>query len=251
MKYRVLDGLDLDNRAYAAGDTVAIDDDTIAAALAEAGVIEASEAPPRQGKQSDAVHRRATKSPGEGGEGDVDGSAVDGGDGVDDQDDGGEQSDAVPGTAGKPAGGEQSDAVPGTAGKPAGGEQSDAVPGTAGKPAGGEQSDAVPGTAGKPAGGEQSDAVPGTAGKPAGGEQSDAVPGTAGKPAGGDADADADRAARLLAAITLLKPDNSEHWTASGKPRTEALEAVSGLESVSAAERDAAWQNYLAGNGAS
>ena len=170
-----------------AGDTVAIDDDAIAAALVDAGVIEASEAPPRQGKQSDAVHRRATKSPGEGGEGDVDGSAVDGGDGVDDHDDGGEQSDAVPGTAGKPAGG----------------------------------------------------------------EQSDAVPGTAGKPAGGDADADADRAARLLAAITLLKPDNSEHWTASGKPRTEALEAVSGLESVSAAERDAAWQNYLAGNGAS
>ena len=203
MKYRVLDGLDLDNRAYAAGDTVAIDDDTIAAALAEAGVIEASEAPPRQEGGKAAVEADTDTPRQDGGEGDVDGSAVDGGDGVDDHDDGGEQSDAVPGTAGKPAGG------------------------------------------------EQSDAVPGTAGKPAGGEQSDAVPGTAGKPAGGDADADADRAARLLAAITLLKPDNSEHWTASGKPRTEALEAVSGLESVSAAERDAAWQNYLAGNGAS
>ena len=194
MKYRVLDGLDLDNRAYVAGDTVAIDDDAIAAALAEAGVIEASEAPPRQGKQSDAVHRRATKSPGEGGEGDVDGSAVDGGDGVDDHD----------------------------------------------------------------AGGEQSDAVPGTAGKPAGGEQSDAVPGTAGKPAGGDADADADRAARLIAAIGALAADkpqerqeNLKYWTASGKPKTEALEAASGLDNVSAVERDAAWQNYLAGNGAS
>ena len=194
MTYRVLDGLDLDNRAYVAGDTVAIDDDAIAAALVDAGVIEASEAPPRQGKQSDAVHRRATKSPGEGGEGDVDGSAVDGGDGVDDQD----------------------------------------------------------------AGGEQSDAVPGTAGKPAGGEQSDAVPGTAGKPAGGDADADADRAARLIAAIGALAADkpqerqeNLKYWTASGKPKTEALEAASGLDNVSAVERDAAWQNYLAGNGAS
>ena len=181
MKYRVLDGLDLDNRAYVAGDTVAIDDDAIAAALVDAGVIEASEAPPRQGKQSDAVHRRATKSPGEGGEGDVDGSAVDGG-----------------------------------------------------------------------------DAVPGTAGKPAGGEQSDAVPGTAGKPAGGDADADADRAARLIAAIGALAADkpqerqeNLKYWTASGKPKTEALEAASGLDNVSAVERDAAWQNYLAGNGAS
>ena len=61
----------------------------------------------------------------------------------------GKQSDAVPGTAGKPAVGKQSDAVPGTAGKPAVGKQSDAVPGTAGKPAVGKQSDAVPGRATK------------------------------------------------------------------------------------------------------
>ena len=141
MKYRVLDGLDLDNRAYVAGDTVAIDDDAIAAVLVDAGVIEASEAPPRQGKQSDAVHRRATKSPGEGGKAAVEGNAA----------------------------------------------------------------------------------------------------------AQADENGDPDRAVRLIAAIGELASDNSEHWTTSGKPRTEALEAVSGLENVSAAERDAAFEAYLSG----
>ena len=58
------------------------------------------------------------------------------------------------------------------------------------------------------------------------------------------------RAARLMAAIGALASDQRRQetdWTASGKPRTEALEAVSGLEDVRAAERDAAWEAYLAG----
>ena len=109
MTYRVLDGLDLDNRAYAAGDTVAIDDDAIAAALVDAGVIASDTA------------------------------------------------------------------------------------------------------------------------------------------AQADENGDPDRAVRLIAAIGELGSDNSEHWTTSGKPRTEALEAVGGLENVSAAERDAAFEAYLSG----
>ena len=123
MKYRVLDGLDLDNRAYVAGDTVAIDDDAIVAALMDDGVIEASEAPPDQ----------------EGGK-----AAVEDGEAPPDQE-------------------------------------------------------------------------------------------------------GVDRIARLMAAIGDLASDNPELWTSSGKPRTEALEAVSDLDDVSAAERDAAWDAHLRG----
>ena len=154
MKYRVLDGLDLDNRAYAAGDTVAIDDDAIAAQLVEAGVIKASEAPPRQ----------------EGGK-----AAV-------------EASEAPPDQEGGKAAVEDGEA---------------------------------------------------------------AVAGDADQ---ADENGDPDRAARLLAAIGDLatnypqeRQENLKYWTASGKPKTEALEAANGLENVRAAERDAAWEAYLSG----
>ena len=69
----------------------------------------------------------------------------------------------------------------------------------------------------------------------------------AGNDGRGDAGATAaDRAARLVAAIGELAADNPEQWTSSGKPKTEALEAVCGLEGVSAAERDAAWDAHRA-----
>ena len=50
-----------------------------------------------------------------------------------------------------------------------------------------------------------------------------------------------DRHAILAAAIGKLEPDNDDHWTSTGKPEIRALGAVSGLEGISAAERDAAW----------
>lgn len=57
-------------------------------------------------------------------------------------------------------------------------------------------------------------------------------------PAGGG---EVDRKARLLAAIDGLDPDNPAHWTKSGKPQVEVLEAMSGLAEVTATERDAVW----------
>ncbi len=59
-----------------------------------------------------------------------------------------------------------------------------------------------------------------------------------------DADAgaqQADRKALLAGAIAALEPDNDDHWTSTGKPEIRALGSVSGLEGISAAERDAAW----------
>ena len=50
-----------------------------------------------------------------------------------------------------------------------------------------------------------------------------------------------DRKALLAGAIAALEPDNDDHWTSTGKPEIRALGAVSGLEGISAAERDAAW----------
>jgi len=49
------------------------------------------------------------------------------------------------------------------------------------------------------------------------------------------------RTAQLIAAIGDLRADDPDHWTTSGKPKTEALAAASGLDEVSAAERDDAW----------
>lgn len=50
----------------------------------------------------------------------------------------------------------------------------------------------------------------------------------------------------LLNAIAQLDPNNDEHYTKSGKPQTEALEALVD-RSITAAERDQAWADYQAG----
>ncbi len=57
---------------------------------------------------------------------------------------------------------------------------------------------------------------------------------------------EASREERLRAAIIELKPEDKdpEQWTKSGKPEVRALESMSGLEDVTAAERDAAWSAY-------
>ena len=54
----------------------------------------------------------------------------------------------------------------------------------------------------------------------------------------------AGRRSRLVAAAAGLDPDNPDHFTRSGKPGVRALEAASGLTAVSAAERDAAWEDH-------
>lgn len=54
--------------------------------------------------------------------------------------------------------------------------------------------------------------------------------------AGGD-----DPLAEIARAIRSLDRDNPELWTGSGKPRTDAIEAVIGRD-ISAGERDAAWE---------
>jgi len=56
--------------------------------------------------------------------------------------------------------------------------------------------------------------------------------------------AQTDRGVRLLAAIGTLLPDNPDHWTKKGKPEVRALESLSALADVSAAERDAAWDAF-------
>lgn len=54
----------------------------------------------------------------------------------------------------------------------------------------------------------------------------------------------AGRRSRLVAAAAGLDPDNPDHFTRSGKPGVRALGAASGLTNVSAAERDAAWEDH-------
>lgn len=54
----------------------------------------------------------------------------------------------------------------------------------------------------------------------------------------------AGRRSQLIAAAAVLDPDNPDHFTRSGKPEIRALEAASGMTDVSAAERDAAWEDY-------
>ncbi len=49
----------------------------------------------------------------------------------------------------------------------------------------------------------------------------------------------------LNEAIALLDPANVEHFLASGKPSVEALEKLLG-HAVTAAERDEAWETFLA-----
>ena len=55
-------------------------------------------------------------------------------------------------------------------------------------------------------------------------------------------DSEVDRQSRLTVAISGLEHGNSDHWTDTGKPRVDALEAATGLQDVTAAERDAAWE---------
>lgn len=51
----------------------------------------------------------------------------------------------------------------------------------------------------------------------------------------------AELAAAIKAAVNTLDQDNTDLWTAGGKPKTESIAAVTGYP-VSAAERDAALQ---------
>lgn len=54
-----------------------------------------------------------------------------------------------------------------------------------------------------------------------------------------------DRQERLIVAIAGLEEGNEEHWTRDKRPQVSAIEAATGLRDVSAAERDAAWAEYL------
>ena len=47
-----------------------------------------------------------------------------------------------------------------------------------------------------------------------------------------------------------LDPGTDDHFTAAGQPATAALEGVTGLASISAAERDFAWNRFQAGQAA-
>ena len=58
-------------------------------------------------------------------------------------------------------------------------------------------------------------------------------------------DSEIDRQSRLIAAIPHLEEGNEAHWTKAGKPECRALEKATGFTDVSAAERDAAWEEYL------
>lgn len=49
----------------------------------------------------------------------------------------------------------------------------------------------------------------------------------------------------LIEAIALLDPANVDHFLGSGKPSVEALEKLLG-HAVTAAERDEAWETFLA-----
>lgn len=57
-------------------------------------------------------------------------------------------------------------------------------------------------------------------------------------------DSEVSRQKKLIAAIAGLDPENRDHWIADGRPSTKAIEAATGLEEVSAAERDAAWVEF-------
>jgi hypothetical protein len=50
---------------------------------------------------------------------------------------------------------------------------------------------------------------------------------------------------RLVAAIGKLDPDNADLFTGSGKPKTEALQTIDGIDfTVSATLRDEAWVQF-------
>lgn len=80
----------------------------------------------------------------------------------------------------------------------------------------------------------------------------------AGEQSGGGSDEPKDpvqRHAALLEFMATLEapedPKGSNFWTNAGKPDTYALADALGWSSVSAKERDAAWQEATAGGGAS
>ena len=52
------------------------------------------------------------------------------------------------------------------------------------------------------------------------------------------------RQEQLIVAIAGLEEGNEAHWTKGGLPEVRALQAATGLADVSAAERDAAWEEY-------
>ncbi|EML0278180.1 hypothetical protein D5E85_13100 [Vibrio parahaemolyticus] len=72
-----------------------------------------------------------------------------------------------------------------------------------------------------------------TSNEPTGGNQSDGNLGNSTLPA------------NLVEAIKRLDPSNTEHFTTSGKPATEALSELMQTK-VSAAERDEAWETFQA-----
>lgn len=51
---------------------------------------------------------------------------------------------------------------------------------------------------------------------------------------------------RIVMAIADLTPGRDDHWTRAGKPEVAALRAATGLDDVTAAERDAAWATFQA-----
>ena len=53
-----------------------------------------------------------------------------------------------------------------------------------------------------------------------------------------------DRASAISAAIDGLEEGNEDHWTKDGRPEVKALKAATGLDDITAAERDAAWAAY-------
>ena len=52
------------------------------------------------------------------------------------------------------------------------------------------------------------------------------------------------REERILEGVGKLDPENEDHFTKSGVPDVSALREASGVDDVSAAERDAAWKEH-------
>ena len=57
--------------------------------------------------------------------------------------------------------------------------------------------------------------------------------------------AEVERQHRIRAVMRKLDRGQKEHFTASGKPKAETLEEMTGLEAISAKERDALWAEVL------
>ncbi len=56
----------------------------------------------------------------------------------------------------------------------------------------------------------------------------------------------AERAEAIEAAIGDLPPGDAAAWTSGGKPEVRALREATGLENITAEERDAAWARHEA-----